>query len=98
MSGTELAYKAEDPQLALAYNDRGSVYDSLGEYQRAIQDYDQAIRLEPQDALAYANRALAYTDLGKAMEAQQDVARAAQLGFDRIEGLEQFIETIKDRR
>lgn len=47
MSGTELAYKAEDPQLALAYNDRGSVYDSLGEYQRAIQDYDEAIRLDP---------------------------------------------------
>ena len=50
-----------DPQLALAYSNRGLTYVFLGDYQRAIQDLDEAIRLDPELALAYANRAINYT-------------------------------------
>ncbi|MCH8199400.1 MAG: tetratricopeptide repeat protein [Chloroflexi bacterium] len=87
-----------DPQLADAYTNRANAHSKLGHHQWALQDYNEAIRLEPKNALAYANRALVYTDLGRDVEAQEDVDRAAQRGFDRLEGLEQFIETIKDRR
>ena len=38
----------------------GAAYNDLGEHQRAIQDFDQAISLNPQDALAYNNRGIAY--------------------------------------
>jgi len=34
-----------DPQTASAYVNRGNAYSDLGRYQRAIQDFDQAIRL-----------------------------------------------------
>ncbi|MGB9027419.1 MAG: tetratricopeptide repeat protein, partial [Rhodomicrobium sp.] len=35
---------------AIAYNIRGNDYWRKGEYDRAIADFDQAIRLDPQDA------------------------------------------------
>ena len=37
---------------------KGIVYDDLGQYERAIQDYDEAIRLDPQNALAYYGRVM----------------------------------------
>ena len=35
-----------DPQLALAHNSRGNTYKDLGQYEKAIQDYNEAIRLD----------------------------------------------------
>ena len=36
-----------DPNLALAYSNRGVVYRNLGHFQRASQDLYEAIRLNP---------------------------------------------------
>ena len=33
--------------LVIAYNNRGNAYVAKGEYDRAIQDYDQSIKLNP---------------------------------------------------
>ena len=78
-----------DPQFVQAYVNRGNAYLSLGQDDRAIQEYDDAIRLDPQFAIAYANRARTYTILGKDTEARQDVDRAVELGLDRstLEGI-----------
>ena len=57
------------------------MYQSIESYERAVQDHDEAIRLDPEHVLAYINRALAYTFLGKDVEAQQDVERAEELGI-----------------
>ena len=46
-------------ELAWAYYNRGVAYNKLGEYRRAIEDYDQALRLDPGDAIAYNNRTIA---------------------------------------
>ena len=45
------------------YNNRGNVYLGMGEYQKAIRDYTQAIALNPDYVGAYYNRALAFTQL-----------------------------------
>jgi len=45
---------------ALAYTNRGAAYANLGEYPRAIKDFDEALRLDPQLALAYTNRGATY--------------------------------------
>ncbi len=45
--------------LALAYYNRGNAYDELGKHTRAIEDYDQALRLDPGYAHAYHNRGFA---------------------------------------
>ena len=34
-------------------NDRGSSYHRLGQNERAIEDYDEAIKLDPDNAEAY---------------------------------------------
>ena len=47
--------------LAVAFCNRGNAYqDYKGDYDRAIQDYDQAIRLKPDYAIAFNNRGDAY--------------------------------------
>ena len=74
-----------NPQDTEAFYNRALAYFDLSQPERAIQDYDEAIRLNPQDALAhaYALHGLAYTHLGKGTEAQKDIERAVGLGFDR---------------
>ena len=44
-----------------AYNNRGIAYEAKGDYDRAIADYNEAIRLDPKYAVAYNNRGIAYT-------------------------------------
>ena len=50
---------------AIFYNNRGEVYYRKGEYDRAIADYDQALRLDPDYAGVYNNRGLAYLNTGE---------------------------------
>ena len=44
----------------ILFNNRGVAYEDKGDYDRAIADYDQAIRLEPDYASAFNNRGVAY--------------------------------------
>src|ERR671936_214084 len=38
----------QTPQaLVIAYNNRGNAYTTKGEYDRAVQDYDQSLKLDP---------------------------------------------------
>ena len=39
------------PKQAKYFYNRGNSYDALGQYQRAIEDYDRALELVPDDAL-----------------------------------------------
>ena len=63
----------------MTYNNRGSVYHTLGQHRRAIQDYDEAIRLSSQLAAACNNRGGAYARLGQAANATSDQEKACQL-------------------
>jgi lipoprotein NlpI len=65
--------------LANAFNNRGLSYHVKGEYDRAIQDYDQAIRLNPGYAYAFFNRGIAYKDKGEYDRAIQDYDQAIKL-------------------
>jgi tetratricopeptide (TPR) repeat protein len=40
---------------AISFGDRGVAYVNLGEYQKAINDCDQAIILDPNDAISFAS-------------------------------------------
>ena len=55
----------------MAYNDKG-------DYDRAIDDYTQAIQLNPNDAYAYKNRGLAYNDKGDFDRTIEDYTQAIQ--------------------
>ncbi|MCH7521715.1 MAG: tetratricopeptide repeat protein, partial [Candidatus Marinimicrobia bacterium] len=56
-------------------------YAYLGQYPRAIEDYDQAIRLDADYADAYNNRGNAYDKLGQRERAIQDWRKACELGY-----------------
>lgn len=48
-----------NPDDALAYNNRGTVYNKLGRHELAFTDYNQAIKLKPGYSTAYSNRGVA---------------------------------------
>ena len=48
------------PSDAVAYRNRGLAWNFKKEYDRAVDDCNQAIKLDPDDAVAYRNRGLAW--------------------------------------
>lgn len=63
----------------MVYFNRGRDYEDLGKYQRAIQDYTEAIQADPDYAIAYNSRDLTYRALGQFPLANADDARACSL-------------------
>ncbi len=51
--------------LTIAYNNRGNAYTAQGDYDRAIQDFDQSIKLNPTYAKPFNNRGVAYLRKGE---------------------------------
>jgi tetratricopeptide (TPR) repeat protein len=61
------------------YNIRGLAYYGKGEYDLAIADYDEAIRLNPNYASAYNNRAWALLKARRPEDAKADADKAVAL-------------------
>jgi tetratricopeptide (TPR) repeat protein len=64
---------------AEAYSKRGNIYFDRGDYDRALGDYNAAIRLKPDYANAYNNRGNVYNRQGEYAPAIADYDRAIQL-------------------
>jgi tetratricopeptide (TPR) repeat protein len=65
--------------VASLYTRRGNEYAYKGQYDRAIQDFDQAIRLDPQNVVAFYDRGIAYGAKGQRDRAIQDFDQAIRL-------------------
>src|SRR5262245_38362443 len=48
--------RGTEQDRALVYRFRGAAYQNKGQYDRAIQDFDEAIALNPNDDLAFYER------------------------------------------
>ena len=57
----------------------GAAYGNKGEYDRAISDFTEAIRLDPKLASAYYNRGIAYENKGEHDKAIADYTEAIRL-------------------
>ena len=63
-----------------AYCIRGIAYGQFGQYKRAIDDFNEAIRLKPDDAKAYYNRGITYLLQGNNELGCSDAQKACALG------------------
>lgn len=61
------------------YNHRGLVYFTLSEYNKAINDFTTAIKMEPKDTRVYTNRGLTYRMLKKYAESLKDFNKSLEL-------------------
>jgi tetratricopeptide (TPR) repeat protein len=78
---TAVIQSGQEPRekLATAFDNRGVAYRRKGEYERALQDYEQAIRLNPSNATAYNNRGIIYRIKGEYGRAIADYDEAIWL-------------------
>lgn len=76
MAGLHIGKASEN--LSAAYNNRGGAYEKKGDYDRAIQDFSEAIRLSPSFGY-YRERGIAYNGKGDYDQAIQDFTEAIHL-------------------
>ena len=55
--------------LSKAYNNRGTVYNYLEKYDKALNDFEEALKINPKDATALANKAATFSYQKKYTEA-----------------------------
>jgi tetratricopeptide (TPR) repeat protein len=65
--------------LARAFNNRGIAYRDKRDYDRAIQDLDEAIRLDPNNAFAFNNRCFARAIVNRFQGAVADCNESLRL-------------------
>jgi lipoprotein NlpI len=65
--------------LAAAFYNRDIAYRDKGQYDRAIQDYDQAISLDPKYAHAFSSRGYANFDLARFGAAARDFEQSVAI-------------------
>ncbi len=61
----------------------GNAYFDMGQYQRAIEDYDEAIQLQPDVDAFYNNRGHAYLKLGQYAKAKVAADKVCSLNSKR---------------
>lgn len=70
---------ATGARRAEIYFARGIAMGRVGDHQRAISDYNEALRSNPQEAEIYNNRGFSYQQIGRLPQARADYDRAIQL-------------------
>ena len=73
-----------DQNFGLAFNERGITYANLGEYEKAVTDYDRALEILPEFPELYFNKALSLDKLEqfeKALQAYENFLKYAPSSY-----------------
>src|SRR5689334_1148404 len=71
--------KESQDNQAIAYYNRGIGYQNRKDYELALKDYDQALRLRPNYSSAFNNRGNVFQSLRKYERAVQDYDQATRI-------------------
>jgi len=79
-------------------NSRGNAWRGKKDYQNAIRDYDEAIRLNPRFTLAYYGKACCFALQGQTKAAVDNLEKALEQGFRDFEQLKRSpdLDSIRD--
>lgn len=84
-----------EPSIAEKYNRRGIKYAKVGNYERAVAEFTEAVNIYPFIANLYYNRAMAFEELGRITEAIADYKKFIEIGDD-ARLIESARESIKE--
>lgn len=73
------AFWLDDTDLAIVFANRGYAYDDVGDYARAIADYDVSLQLVPDVAVVLNNRGLSYGNMDNFGRAVADYDRSLKV-------------------
>jgi tetratricopeptide (TPR) repeat protein/predicted aspartyl protease len=73
-----------EPSDAAGYRRRGAAFASRRDYEHAIKDYDQAVKLEPSDPENYYLRGIARLNDDRSVLAMDDLGEALRLKPDHV--------------
>src|SRR5262249_3433579 len=76
-----------NPSYAIALTNRGQAHQQAGDYDRAIADLDEAIRINPNSATAFNQRGLAHLRAGRSARAVDDFEQALRLDPNHADAL-----------
>jgi tetratricopeptide (TPR) repeat protein len=76
---TRLIGSARGDTLAHYYNNRGVAFANKHDYDRAIEDYGRAIKINSRSAVVFHNRGISYHQKGDQKRAIDDFGRAIEL-------------------
>ncbi len=71
-----------DLMVFSTYDHKGWAYAAQGRQERAIYEFDLAIRFDLGYPDAYQHRGLVYQKLGKTKEYERDFQKARELGYE----------------
>ena len=79
MADLNQAIRRDLTKDAATYYNRGEAYSYKGDYDQAITNFNQAIRLDPANAVAYNSRGYAYNEKGDYDQAITDYTQAISI-------------------
>ena len=72
-------------RIAVAYSSRGNSYKTIGDLDKAVEDYSMAIELNPESSVNYSNRGGAFIHKAVYSSAMEDLNRAVVLDPENVE-------------
>ena len=86
------------PTYIEALNNRASAYKDLGDFDKALSDYQKMLEIQPSNVYAYRNRALLYQQLRRFDEALQDIKRLLKIDSTMSDGYAMYAQIMDLRR
>jgi tetratricopeptide (TPR) repeat protein len=79
-----------DAEIFQVYINRGALYLRLGQFRRALRDFERALVLEPRIASTYIRRGDVFLAAGEPARARQDYLRCLELAPENAVALERL--------